>query len=112
MITEIVDSSEERPDDLAPSAARHGWRRTALAVACPLLVGGAAVDAVAAATPADPSTVSTSVRPHLSPTATPCPTPRALAVESQPQTAVPAVPLANHQPCNHHEGMVTAFRWL
>lgn len=112
MITEIVDSSEEPRDDLAAAPARHGWRRTALAAACPLILGGAAVDAVATSTPAESSTSSMPVQPHLSPAATPCPTPRVVPRESTPQVSVPSVLLANHQPCNHHEGMVTAFRWL
>ncbi|HEX6493345.1 MAG TPA: hypothetical protein VF112_07520, partial [Candidatus Dormibacteraeota bacterium] len=96
----------------APAPARHGWRRSALAAASPLLLGGAAVGAVATSTAGETSAASVPAPPHLSPAATPCPTPRMVPRESTPQVSVPSVLLANHQPCNHHEGMVTAFRWL
>jgi hypothetical protein len=111
MITEIVDSSEEPRDDLPASAPRHGWRRGALAAACPLLLGGATVDAVAVSTPTEPSTASTPAHPNPS-AATPCPTPRVVPRQPAPPVSVPSVLLANHQPCNHHEGMVVSFRWL
>jgi hypothetical protein len=111
MITEILDSSEEPRDALPPAGARHGWRRTALAAACPLLLGGVVVEAATAA-PAGSSTASTPGHPHPALSATPCPTPRMVPSGSTPQVSVPSVLLANHQPCNHHEGMVTAFRWL
>jgi hypothetical protein len=111
MITEILDSCEEAPDNRAATTRRHRRRRALVAV-CPLVLGGATVDAVAMAAPEPPGASLHGSSPGLPPAATPCPTPRMVPRESAPQVSVPSVLLANHQPCNHHEGMVTAFRWL
>jgi hypothetical protein len=110
MITEILDSRQE-PADGGTASIRYRRRRRAVAAVGPLVLGGAAVGAVAITAPDHPGAV-TDASPAVSPTATPCSTPRVEPVASTPQTVAPTVLLANHQPCNHHEGMVTAFRWV
>jgi hypothetical protein len=112
VIIEILNEDEGTPEVVGPPSARR-WRRTALSAALPLVVGASAVGEAmsASAAPAQPVLFAPASR-RVVPTPTPCPKPRGFAGASASSGTVPSVMLANHQPCNHHEGMATAFRWL
>jgi hypothetical protein len=139
MITEILDSYEESQEDQARDVAhaepllkghlqpgngspttRNRWRRRAVGATCPLLLTGGAGGAMSASAaplsptsiPATPSVSPAPGTPSASPTATPCPKPGGMRPASAPERSGPTILLANHQPCNHHEAMATAFRWL
>lgn len=112
MITEILDSGEEWQEDF-DRHARGRRRRRAVAATSPVLlagaIGGVTTAAAAHQQPLSPPAQST---PRTVPMATPCPTPKGFTGGSTAEGSAPTILLANHQPCNHHESMATAFRWL